>query len=94
VFERRAHGARWVAALLVSQGHHFDHGAKFTAFAATRASIAEGIEDVGYLLQEGLGDVEAMAADVKEGAAAAEAVPEAGQVVANAVEGAKPPDEA
>jgi hypothetical protein len=34
-FERRARGARLVAAFLVSQGHHFDHGAKVTAFAAT-----------------------------------------------------------
>jgi hypothetical protein len=92
-FERRACGARLVAALLVSQGHHFDHGAKVTAFAATRASVAERIEDVGYLLREGLGDVEAVAADVEEGAAA-EAVPEAVQVVADAVEGAEPPDEA
>jgi hypothetical protein len=82
-----------VAALLISQGHHFDHGAKVIAFSATRASIAERIEDVGYLLREGLGDVEAVAADVKEGAAA-EAIPEAVQVVADAVEGAEPPDEA
>jgi hypothetical protein len=82
-----------VAALLISQGHHFDHGAKVTAFTATRASIAERIEDVGYLLREGLGNVEAVAVDVEEGAAA-EAVPEAVQVVADAVEGAEPPDEA
>jgi hypothetical protein len=65
-----------VATFLLSQGHHFDHGAKVTAFAATRASIAERIEDVGYLLRERLGDVEAVAADVEEGAVA-EAVLEA-----------------
>jgi hypothetical protein len=34
-FERWARGARWVAALLLSQGHHFDHGAKVIAFTAT-----------------------------------------------------------
>jgi hypothetical protein len=33
-FERRARGGRWVAALFVPQGHHFDHGAKVIAFAA------------------------------------------------------------
>jgi hypothetical protein len=33
-FKRRARGARWVAALFVPQGHHFDHGAKVTAFTA------------------------------------------------------------
>jgi hypothetical protein len=27
-FERQARRAQWVAALLVSLGHHFDHGAK------------------------------------------------------------------
>jgi hypothetical protein len=53
-FERRARGARRVVALLISQGHHFDHGAKVIAFAATRASIAERIEVVGYLLRKGL----------------------------------------
>jgi hypothetical protein len=41
-----------------------------------------------------LGDVEAMAADVKEGATIAEAILEVGQVVADAVKGAEPPDEA
>jgi hypothetical protein len=84
-FERRAHGARLVAALLISQGNHFDHGAKVIAFAATRASVVERIEDVGYLLQEGLGDVEAVAVNVEEGAAA-EALPDAVQVVADAVQ--------
>jgi hypothetical protein len=93
-FERRARGARWVAALLVSQGHHFDHGSKVKAFTATRASVAERIEDISYLLRERLGNVEAVAADVEEGAAVTETVPEAGQVVADAVEGAKPLDEA
>jgi hypothetical protein len=92
-FEWRARGAQLVAAFLVSQGHHFDHGAKVTAFAATRASIAERVEDVGYLLWEGLGDIEAVAADVKEGATA-KAVPKAVQVVTDAFEGAEPPDEA
>jgi hypothetical protein len=76
------------------QGHHFDHGAKVTAFAAARASTAERVEDVGYLFREGLGDVEAVATDVEEGAAVAEAVLEASQVVADTFEGAKPPDEA
>jgi hypothetical protein len=32
--EWRAHGAPWVTALLVPQGHHFDHGAKVAAFTA------------------------------------------------------------
>jgi hypothetical protein len=82
-----------VAAFLVSQGHHFDHGAKVTAFAATRASIAQRVEDIGYLLREGLGNIEAVATDVEEGAAA-EAIPEAVQVVADAVEGAETLDEA
>jgi hypothetical protein len=92
-FEWRARGAWWVPALLISQGHHFDHGTNVTVFTATRASVAKRIEDIGYLLLEGLGNVEGVAADVEEGAAAAKAVPEAGQVVADAVEGAKPPDE-
>jgi hypothetical protein len=77
-FERRARGTRSVAALLVSQGHHFNHGAKVAAFAAARASIAERVEDVGYFLWEGLGDVEAMAANIEEGAAVAKAIFEAG----------------
>jgi hypothetical protein len=34
-FERRARGARLVAAFLVSQGHQFNHGAKIIAFTAT-----------------------------------------------------------
>jgi hypothetical protein len=93
-FERRARGARLVAAFLVSQGHHFDHGTKVTAFAATRASVAQRVEDVGYLLWEGLGGIEAVATDVEEGAAVAEAILEVGQVVADAVEGAEPLDEA
>jgi hypothetical protein len=74
-FERRARGARLVAALLISQGHHFDHGAKVTAFTATQASIAERVEDIGYLLREGLGDIEVVAVDVEEGATA-KAIPE------------------
>jgi hypothetical protein len=90
---RRALGAQRVATLLFSQGHHLDHGAKTAAFAVARASVVEGVEDVGHLLREGLGDVEAVAADVKEGATVAEAVLEVGQVVADAVKGAEPPDE-
>jgi hypothetical protein len=93
-FGRRALGAQGVAALLFSQGHHLDHCAKTAAFTAARASVAERVEDVGHLLREGLGDVEAVAAHVEEGAAVAEAVLEVGQVVADAVEGAEPPDEA
>jgi hypothetical protein len=91
---RRALGAQGVAAFLFSQGHHLDHGAKTAAFAAARASIAEGVEDVGHLLREGLGGIEAVAADIEEGATVAEAVLKVGQVVADAVEGAEPPDEA
>jgi hypothetical protein len=83
-----------VTALLFSQGHHLDHGAKTAAFTIARASIAERVGDVGHLLREGLGDVEAVAADIKEGAAVAKAVLEVGQVVADAVEGAEPPEEA
>jgi hypothetical protein len=93
-FGRQALGARRVAALIFFQVHHLDHGAKTAAFTAARASVAERVEDVGYLLREGLGDVEAVIADVKEGAAIAEAVLEVGQVVADAVEGAESLDEA
>jgi hypothetical protein len=85
---------RRVTALLFSQGHHLDHGAKITAFSIARAFVAERIEDIGYLFREGLGDVEAMVADIEEGAAVAEAVLEVGQVVIDAVKGAKPPDKA
>jgi hypothetical protein len=49
---------------------------------------------IGYLLWERLGNVEAVAADVEEEAAIAEAVLEAGEVVADAVEGAEPLDKA
>jgi hypothetical protein len=76
-FERRACGARGVAALLFSQGHHLDHGAKVAAFTAARASVTERVKDVGHLLWEGLDDIEAMAVDVEEGAAIAEAILEA-----------------
>jgi hypothetical protein len=93
-FGRRALGAQGVAALVFSQGHHLDHGAKTAAFAATRASIIERIEDVGHLLWEGLGDIEAVAVDVEEGATVAEAALKVGQVVTDAVKGAKPLDEA
>jgi hypothetical protein len=47
-----------------------------------------------YLLREGLGNVEAVAADIEERAIVTEAVLEVGQVVIDAVEGAKPPDKA
>jgi hypothetical protein len=60
----------------------------------SRACIAERVEHVGYLLREGLGDVEVVAADIEEGAVVAEAVLEGGKIVADAVEGAEPPDEA
>jgi hypothetical protein len=93
-FVRRALGAQGVAALLCSQGHHLDHGAKTAAFTAARASITERVGDIGHLLREGLGDVEVVAADVEEGADVAEAVLEVGQVVADAVKGAEPPDKA
>jgi hypothetical protein len=93
-FGRRALGAQRVAALLFFQGHHLDHGTKIAAFTTARASVAERVKDVGHLLREGLGDVEAVTADVEEGAAVSEAVLEVGQVVADAVEGAKPPDKA
>jgi hypothetical protein len=93
-FGRRALGARGVAALLFSQGHHLDHGAKIAAFTAARASVTERVEDVGHLLREGLGDIEAVAVDVEEGAAVTKTVLQAGQVVADAVEGAEPPDKA
>jgi hypothetical protein len=49
---------------------------------------------VGYLFWERLDDVEAVVANVEEGAAIAEAVLKAGGVVADAVEGAEPPDKA
>jgi hypothetical protein len=93
-FGRRALRAQGVAALLFSQGHHLDHGAKTAAFTVARGFVTERVEDVGHLLREGLGDVEAVAADVEEGAAVAEAVLEVGQVVADAVEGAEPLDKA
>jgi hypothetical protein len=93
-FGRRALGAQGVAALLFSKGHHLDHGAKTAAFTAARASVVERVEDVCHLLREGLGDIEAVAADVEEGAAVAEAILEVGQIVANTVEGAEPPDKA
>jgi hypothetical protein len=78
VFGRRALGAQGVAALLFSQGHHLDHGAKTATFTAARASIAERVKDVGHLLREGLGDIEALAANVEEGAAVAETILEVG----------------
>jgi hypothetical protein len=93
-FERRARGARWVAATIILQGQHFDHGAKVAAFAVVGVCVTERVKHISYLLREGLGDVEAVAADVEEGAAVVEAVLEVGQVVADAVEGAEPLDKA
>jgi hypothetical protein len=93
-FERRARGARQATATLFFQGQHLNHGAKVDAFAVAWACITERVKHVGYLLRERLGDVEAVAVDIEEGAAIAEAIPEAGEVVADAVEGAKPPDKA
>jgi hypothetical protein len=91
-FERRARGAWWVAATILLQGQHFDHGAKVAAFAVVGVYVIERVKHIGYLLREGLGNIEAVAADVEEGAAITEAVLEVGQVVADAVEGAEPPD--
>jgi hypothetical protein len=93
-FERRACGARWVAATIILQGQHFDHGAKVATFTVIGVYVTERVKHIGYLLREGLGDVEVVVADVEEGAAVVEAVLEVGQVVADAVEGAKPPDKA
>jgi hypothetical protein len=77
-FKRRARGARWATATILLQGQHFNHVAKVTAFAVVGACVTERVKYVGYLLREGLGDIEAMAADVEEGAAVAEAVLEIG----------------
>jgi hypothetical protein len=93
-FERRARRARWVAATIIHQGQHFDHGAKLAAFAVVGVCVTERVKHIGYLLWEGLGNIEAVAADAEEGAAVIEAVLEVGQVVADTVEGAKPPDKA
>jgi hypothetical protein len=93
-FERRARGARWVAATIILQGQHFDHGAKVTAFTVVGVCVTKRVKHIGYLLWEGLGDVEAVAANVEEGATVVEAILEVGQVVADAVKGAKPPDKA
>jgi hypothetical protein len=93
-FERWARGAWWVAATILLQGQHFDHGAKVAAFTVVGVCVTERVKHIGYLLREGLGDVEAVAADVEEGAAVVEAVLEVGQVVADAVEVAEPPDKA
>jgi hypothetical protein len=93
-FEQRARGGRWVTATIILQGQHFDHGAKVAAFAVVRVCVTERVKHIGYLLREGLGNVEAVAADVEEGAAVVKAVLEVGQVVADAVEGAEPLDKA
>jgi hypothetical protein len=93
-FKRRARGARWVAATILLQGQHFNHVAKVAAFPVVGVCVIEGVKHVDYLFWEGLGDVEAVAADVEEGAVVAEAVLEVGQVVVDTVEGAKPLDEA
>jgi hypothetical protein len=70
------------------------HGAKVAAFAVVGVCVTERVKHIGYLLWEGLGNIEAVAADVEEGAAVIEAVLEVGQVVADTVEGAEPPDKA
>jgi hypothetical protein len=93
-FERRARAAWWVVATILLQDQHFDHGAKVAAFTIVRVCVTERVKHIGYLLREGLGNIEAMAADVEEGAAITEAVLEVGQVVTDAVEGAEPPDKA
>jgi hypothetical protein len=93
-FKRRVHGARWAAATILLQGQHFNHVAKVTTFTVVGVYVTERVKHVGYLLQEGLGDIEAVAADVEEGAAVTEAILEVGQVVINAAKGAEPPDKA
>jgi hypothetical protein len=77
-FERRARGAWWVIATIFLQGQHFDHDTKVATFTAVSTCVTKRVKHIGYLLQEGLGDVEAVAADVEEGAAVAEAILEAG----------------
>jgi hypothetical protein len=93
-FKRRARRARWATTTILLQGQHFNHVVKVAAFTVVRVCVTERVKHVGYLLREGLGDVEAVAADVEEGAAVAEAVLEVGQVVVDVVEGAEPPDKA
>jgi hypothetical protein len=93
-FKRRVRGARWATATILLQGQHFNHVAKVTSFAVVGVCVIERVKHVGYLLREGLGDVEAVAADIEEGAAVAEAVLEVGQVVIDALEGAEPLDKA
>jgi hypothetical protein len=88
-FERRARGAWWVAATILLQGQHFDHGAKVAAFAVIGVCVTERVKHIGYLLRERLGDVKVVAADVEEGAAVVKDVLEVGQVIADAVEGAE-----
>jgi hypothetical protein len=86
--------ARWATATILLQGQHYNHAAKVTAFAVFRVCVTERVKHIGYLLREGLGNVEVVAADVEEGAVVTEAVLEVGQVVIDAVEGTKPPDKA
>jgi hypothetical protein len=93
-FKRRARGAWWAAATILLQGQHFNHVAKVAAFTVVGVCVTERVKHVGYLLREGLGDVEMVAADIKEGVIIAEAILEVGQVVVDAVEGAEPPDKA
>jgi hypothetical protein len=93
-FERWACDAWRAIATIFLQGQHFNHGAKVAAFAAARACVTERVKHISYLLQEGLGDVEAVAADIEEGADVAKDILEAGKIVADAVEGVEPPDEA
>jgi hypothetical protein len=64
-FERRARGARYAAATILLQGPHFDHVAKVAAFAVFGVFVTERVKHIGYLLREGLDDVEAVAANCR-----------------------------
>jgi hypothetical protein len=72
--------------------HHLDHGIKVDAFTAAKFPFRERVIDVSYLLWEWPrdNDVEVVLAKDDEGAAIIELVLEAGEVVSDAVEGAKP----
>jgi hypothetical protein len=65
-----------------------------SAFTAARACVPEGVRHVGYLLWERLGDVEAVATDIEEGAIVTKAVLKVVEVVVDAVNAAEPPDKA
>jgi hypothetical protein len=64
-FERWARGARWATATILLQGQHFNHAAKVAAFTIFGVCVTERVKHIGYLLREGLGDVEAVAANVE-----------------------------